>query len=60
MNPIDCMSKHIATCPIRGVNTLRETSLAVGLLRHRVGYALVHPTVKSSLVGIQFFISLTY
>lgn len=54
ISPINCTSTHIATCPIKGVKTLRETRLAVGLLRHRVGYAPVHPTVTSSLVGIRF------
>lgn len=54
MSPINCMSTHIATWPIKGVKTLRETRLAVGLFRHRIGYAPVHPTVTSGLVGIRF------
>lgn len=54
MSPINCMSTHIATWPINGVKTLCETRLAVGLLRHRVGYAPVHPTVTCSLAGMRF------
>lgn len=42
------------TWPNNGVRTLRETRLAGGLLRHRVGYGPVQPTKRCiSYVGME-------
>lgn len=48
------MKMHRTTWPSNGVRTLRETRLAVGLLRHRVGYGPVQPTKpRVSCVGME-------
>lgn len=50
--PTSCVRTQIATWPSNGVSTFRETRLAVGFFRDRVGYAPVQPTVGLSM-GIQ-------